>query len=610
MFVTISGTPYFAYQTWGDWEPLQWLDLVLLNWGTVVGPYGSKVLSGSNPMVRDIVEDRSTADFSILDLTHSFNFNKGQYVEILDTSLDTIFTGFIDTISQRRISPDGVVEHKLSCVDNHYLADKRLIAKAFVAPDQIEDAVTWIVNNILIDEGVNIGSIIAPTDIQAISYDYVTVSSALDDLAAYAGCTWYIDVNKRLYFVPRSTYAAAWDLTEVNGLMSNVLFESFEVYETNPEYRNQQYIRGGSAKTTLQTEYKKGDGVTTSWAVGYRIAAEPAVYVSTGGGAYVAKVMGIKGVDTGKDFYWSANDQVILQDGLGTKLTSADTLKVEYYGLYQVILSSADFTEVMDRQAIEYTTSGLNDSVRDDPLVTTQDAGLAEANSLLDHYAQIGTKVTYTTIVPGLEAGTLQHIYSDIHNIDADFLITQVEKCPMYFEDGALQNALIMYNIQAVSGPVEDYWTKVFLKMNQGVAGSSLANSTSVVLILKTLSGVATGDIWDYIVADSASDLDNAEAPSYEIGDEISYVSMWQGGSEKFRKYRVAQTGSADTGKFITTFIVSSEECNITWDTLKLYGGDTASDTFGTGDVVYSVANAYTKNSLEALQMVFTITEV
>ena len=610
MFVTISGTPYFAYQTWGDWLTSQWLDLAVLTWGDVLGPHGSKVMANSSPIVRDIVEDRSTADFSILDLSHAYDFSKGQYVEIMDIHMNTIFTGFIEAISQRRVTPDGVIEHKITCVDNHYLADKRLIAKAFVSPDTIADAVTWIVNNILVNEGVSVGSILAPTAIEAISFDYVTVSACLDDLANYASCTWYIDVNKLLYFVPRSTYAAAWDITETGDVLNNVLADSFEVFETNPEYRNQQYIRGGSAKTSLQTEIKVGDGETSSWAVGYRIAEEPDVYVSLNGAAYVAKTMGIKGVDTGKDWYWSANDQVILQDAAGTRLTSVDKLKIEYYGLYQVILSSADYVEILNRQTTEYTTSGINDAVRDDALITTQDAGLAEANALLDHYAEIGTKVTYSTVVPGLEAGTLQHIQSVIHNIDDDFLITQIEKCPIFYEDGAFQNAIIMYNVQAVSGPVEDYWTKVFLKLGQGINGASIANSTSVVLILKTFSGVATGDIWDYVVADSTFDLDSSEAPSYADGDEITYVSMWQGGSEKFRKYRVSQTGDADSGKFVTTFIISSEECNITWDTLKLYGGDTATDTFGTGDVIYSVANSYTKNSLEALQMVFTITEV
>jgi hypothetical protein len=612
MFVTISGTPYFGYLTWGDWLTTTWLDMILMTWGDVVGPRQSQVLAGSNPMVRDIVEDRSTADFSILDISHAYDFGKGQYVEIMDTNLDKIFTGFIDTVSQRRVTPGGVIEHKISCVDNHYLTDKRLLAKAFVSPDTIADAVNWIITNILADEGIAAGTITAPTAIEAISYDYVTVATALDDLAAYAGCTWFIDVNKLLYFIPRSTYAAAWDITEAGDVLSNVLAESFEVYETNPEYRNQQFIRGGSSKTDLQTEIKVGDGESSSWAVGFKIAEEPDVSVSTDGGkTYTAKTMGIKGVDSGKDWYWSANDQVILQDAMAARLAVGDLLKIEYYGLYQVILSSADFIEILDRQAVEYTTSGINDAVRDDPLVTTQDAGLNEANALLDHYAEIGTKVTYSTIVPGLEAGTLQHITSAIHNLDDDFLITQVEKCPMYFEDQDLGNALIMYNIQAVSGPVEDYWTKVFLKLNQGNAGASVSGTTSVVLALKTFSEIASGDIWDYIVADGASDSDSSEFPSYEVGDEVKYIAMYDsdGTTELFRKYRVAQTGSADSGKFVTTFIINSGECNTHWHYLKLFGGDVASDTAYTGDLVATTSHVYTKNSLEALQIVFTVTE-
>jgi hypothetical protein len=191
-------------------------------------------------------------------------------------------------------------------------------------------------------------------------------------------------------------------------------------------------------------------------------------------------------------------------------------------------------------------------------------------------------------------------------------LITQIEKVPVFYEDDDLSNALIMYNVQAVAGPVEDYWTKVFLKLNQGNAGASLANSTSVVLILKPFSGVATGDIWDYIVADGASDSDDSEFPSYEAGDEIKYVAMYDsdGTTELFRKYRVSQTGSADSGKFVTTFIINSGEGNYHYYYLKLFGGDTASDTPYSGDLVYTETTEYPKNSLEALQLVFTITEV
>jgi hypothetical protein len=611
MFVSISGTDYYAFNTWGDILPTTWATQLATTWAMVKGPRASEVMMNSGPMVRDIVEDRSTADFSILDLAHAYRFTKGEYVTILDVHLNTIFTGFIETATELRLTPDGGIEHRISCVDNHYLADKRIIATAFVAPDTVADAVNWIITNLLTEEGVTAGTIDADIELVAVSFDYVTVSEALDNLAAYAGTTWYIDIDKKLYFMPRTTVAAAWNISETGNVLTNVLVDSFSKESGNPEYRNVQYIRGGSAKTDLQTELKKGDGATTSWTVGYRIAQEPVIYVSWNGGAYELQDVGVKGVETGKDFYWSANDQVILQDGLGTKLTSVDTLKIEYYGLYQIVTSSADYAAIADRMLTEYTTSGKVESVKDDPLISDEDSGLEEANAILSHYATIGTRVSYSTTTDGIEVGTLQHITSAIHDMDDDFLVTQVEKVPVYYDDLDLNNALVQYNITAVSGPVEDYWTKVFLKMNRGTGGSTLANSSAVVLQLRSYSHTWSDpdtypDIWASAIANNTYQLDDALIPSFAIGDEVSYISLWLGGVEKFRKYRTAQART--TGHIITTFIIASAEANdITWDTVKFYGGDNASDTFGTGILVYSVAVADgSKNSLLSLQMVFT----
>jgi hypothetical protein len=625
MFVSISGTDYYAFNTWGDVLPTTWAAQLLSSWARVKGPRASQVMMNSSPMVRDLVEDRSTADFSILDLNHVYRFTKGEYVTILDSSLDTMFAGFIDTATELRLTPEGGIEHRISCIDNHYLADKRILATAFVSPSTVADAVTWIITNILAAEGVTVGTIDADIDVIAVSFDYVTASEALDQLSQYAGTTWYIDVDKKLYFIPRTTIPADWNISETGNILTNVLANSFSKESGNPEYRNVQYIRGGSAKTDPQTELKPGDGATTSWAVGYRLAEQPisiSVYYN-GSPTPTPQLVGIKGVDVGsippKDFYWSSNDQVILQDGAGVVLKgkstspayAGDILEIKYYGLYQIVTSSADYGAIADRQLVEYSTSGKVESVRDDSLITDEDSGLDEANAILAHYATIGTKVNYTTLVPGLNVGSLQHITSTIHDMDDDFLITQVEKAPMYYDDLDLENAITQYSITAVSGPVEDYWTKVFLKMNSATSGATLANSSAVVLQLRNYAHTWTDpdtypDIWDSAIADGNFQLDDALVPSFAIGDEVSYISLWKSGVEKFRKYRTAQ--SRTTGHIITTFIISSGEANtITWDTVKFYGGDNASSTLGTGTLVYSVAVADgSKNSLLSLQMVFT----
>lgn len=616
MFVSISGTDYYAFTTWGDVLPSTWATLLSTTWAMIKGPNDSQVMMGSSPMVRDLVEDRSTADFSIWDPNHAYRFTKGEYVEITDVNLDVIFNGFIETASENRITPDGGIEHRISCVDNHYLCDKRIVAKAFVS-GTVADAVHWIIDNILAktgeDEGVTDGNIVGTTPIVALSFDYVTASDALDQLAELQGCTWYIDVDKKLYFQPRTTTASAWSIAESGNILPDVLDGSFNKESGNPEYRNTQYIRGGSAKTSEQTEYKKGDGTNMSWTVGYKLAAEPKIYTNIGGAGYVQKTVGIKGVESGKDFYWSANDQVILQDGAGTPLTSADLLKIVYYGLYQIVIRSKDFAAIANRKSVEFNTSGLVERVYDDPLITDVDSGIDEANAILSHYATIGTKVNYTTLRAGIEVGTLQHITSHIHDLDDDFLITQVEKCPVYYDDLDLNNALIHYNITGVSGPVEDYWTKVFLKMNKGTAGSSVANSTSVVAQIRSYSHVWTNpepdwpDIWATSVASGAFDLSSALVPCFESGDEVTYLALWYHGAEVYRMYRTAQ--SIAVGYIYTIFIIASGEANDSpWDEVRFYGGDGASATTGSGTLIYAevLGSDDSKNNLESVQIEFT----
>lgn len=615
MFVSISGIDYYSFTTWGDILPSTWAYLLETTWGMVKGPNNSQVMMGSSPMVRDLVEDRSTADFSIWDANHTYRFDKGEYVEITDVNLEVIFTGFIETASENRITPEGGIEHRISCVDNHYLCDKRIVAKAFVS-GTVSDAIRWIVENVLAksgeNEGVTIGNIVGDTPIVALSFDYVTVSEAFDQLAELQGCTWFIDIDKKLYFQPRTTTKSSWNIEEIGTVLPNVLDNTFSKESGNPEYRNIQYIRGGSAKTSLQTEHKKGDGTNMSWTVGYKLASEPIVSVNRNGTGYVVQTVGIKGVESGKDFYWSSNDQVILQDALGTVLSSNDLLKVEYYGLYQIVIRSKDFSAIANRKAVEFNTSGLVERVFDDPLITDVDSGIDGANAMLSHYSTVGTKIYYTTLKPGIEVGTLQHITSVIHDMDDDFLITQVEKCPAYYDDFNLIDALIHYNITGVSGPVEDYWTKVFLQLNKGTAGSSVANSTSVVAQIRSYFHVWTNpdtwpDIWAISIADGNYDLANPIVPCFESGDEVTYMALWYHAHEVFRMYRTAQSSTAKS--IYSIFIIASGEANDSpWDEVRFYSGDGASAATGSGILIYKevLAANDSKNNLESVQIEFT----
>jgi hypothetical protein len=154
----------------------------------------------------------------------------------------------------------------------------------------------------------------------------------------------------------------------------------------------------------------------------------------------------------------------------------------------------------------------------------------------------------------------------------------------------------------------------VFLKLNQGTGAGSLASSTSIVLILKQFThdwaAIDTPNIWTCAVPDGKSyTVSSLEFPGFDSTTGPTYISMWTTSgpaTEVFRKYRTAQTYTAGD-KYVTTYYLSSAEANLHWDEIRIYGGEGATSTFGTGVYLYTISSSdYTKSDLEALQIVIT----
>lgn len=81
--------------------------------------------------IDDRIEARSVAYFTLVDETASDTYNKGQAVAIYDDETELCFGGFIDTSAEEYISSKTGKFYKIQCVDNHYLADKRIAAEAY-----------------------------------------------------------------------------------------------------------------------------------------------------------------------------------------------------------------------------------------------------------------------------------------------------------------------------------------------------------------------------------------------------------------------------------------------------------------------------------------------
>jgi len=172
---------------------------------------------------------------------------------------------------------------------------------------------------------IGLGALIPTAD-----YTNTYISDNINDLAKKSDYTWFFDQNLNFVFGPRVAQPAPWILQSSDQLL--LLDGPLTVDYSADLYRNEMILTGVVA-TGIKSETKIGDGTSTSWALGGEIVSPPLVYLNA-----QFKTIGIKGIDTGKDFYYTPGSNAIDQDPSGTVLQQTDTLLFQNY-TYQYITS-------------------------------------------------------------------------------------------------------------------------------------------------------------------------------------------------------------------------------------------------------------------------------
>lgn len=397
------------------------------------------VIARRSMKVNTRIEERSIADFVVVDLAGSASYARGQPIAIYDPDDTLIFGGFINTAERKPISPSGGLYHPITCMDNHYLADKRLVVESY-SSELAGDIVKDIRTKYLAAEGITIGEIQDGIEISEAIFNYIKGSEAYDALAELTGFTWFINELKKLYFIDRSTNASPWAFTRSDAIRGSKLIEG------NPLYRNRQYIRGGTGVTSLQVEDRTGDGSTEAFAMGFPLAEEPTITENE-----VEKTVGIKGLETGKHWYWSKGDNTIYaEDAPGDGVA----IQCSYKGQYPLISRADDWGGVADRKAIEGGTGIIEDIVHE----AQHESGAASTESAaakLAEYCRNAEKFIFQTHRSGLKPGQLLPVtYLPFGFSSHDMLIESV----VIRADGDL----LTYDVSAITGPAMGSWSKFF----------------------------------------------------------------------------------------------------------------------------------------------------
>ena len=381
----------------------------------------------------------------------------------------TIFCGTIDTLDDYEGDP-GYLYYNIIAVDYNQLADKKLMAASY-SSTLAGNIVSAIITAALSDEGVTAGTIEDGPVISKAVYNYIKATDALDYLKNVTGLNWNINHNKQLNFFSNASNVSPWMLTDL------VPHENFKRTRTRDQYRNKQYLRAGTGKTSVQTLEKPApapDGVSRNFVLRFPIAEKPVIYVNST--AVLSANIGVNGLDTGKDWYFSYGSNTVSQSGSAAVLTAGSTIETTYIGLYPIIAVIDEPAQISARQAIETGTSGIYESVVTEKSINENNQAIEYSEGLVLKYGVIPSIVTFDTEVPGLQAGQLLPIQKSLYGINSSFLIESVQI-------SAADSGATNYSVRCLDGSSLGGWEEWFKELLKGNR-EFVINENEVVILL------------------------------------------------------------------------------------------------------------------------------
>jgi hypothetical protein len=426
----------------------------------------------------------------MVDVTGALDITNGQPVEIYHNSV-LIFAGF--TFFPKKFNPIGTdtLFFDVECVDNHIIADRFIVAEAYVN-QTVPFIVNDLINTYLLADGVTAGIIqteeffpsntLFPNDslfpisdflLQEAKFPRVAnVSSALDELSEITGFSWYIDYDKKLYFIARNAITAPFNIQNDSAIVN------VNVREDKSRYRNRQFIRGGDNQTQLIVDEKPTpipDGISRTFVTRFPLAIKPVIKINSV--TIAPNDIGINGKDENKKFYYSIGERTITQDDAETVLILTDVIEITYRGLFPLLVVSEDSQAIADRILVEGGT-GIYEAIDTEPKISNKDLALEMAQGKLRKFTKIERELTYDTYTTGLFAGQLQIINLSKYNINnGEFLI---DRMTIEDLDG---NGTFVHSIHAVDGEAFGSWTEYFKERVKQDEKLSIKNDETLIIL-------------------------------------------------------------------------------------------------------------------------------
>lgn len=404
---------------------------------------------------------------------------------------ETIFAGQIN-----RVAVNTKYKNKkkhmmdVECTDFNALADKRQVFKIY-ENEAIGDIILDVLENFMDGEGITVGEIEGteagvgrPLIIPRAVFAYKKASVVFDELAKIGNLNWEITYDKvfNLYAQSKRHTGLLLDENQTPELLDfcdflesrptgkkGISFGNLAINWNREQLMNKQWVIGGNDTTLLRQDDIRGQAIDTGGGLeGTRtftlryILTEPKVEadgvtfavdaVKVNG---VNKTLGVRDLDTGKDFYITKGEKEIVQDESAALLEPSDLLEVSYRGLRPAVVEAKDTNSINTRRSIERRTSGIYEGVHDDEAIESVNFARIVGAGNVRRFKDIPITITWQSDRTILRPGDVFDFNCPTFGVAGQFLVDQVS-----IED--LQGKIFRYTYTCLSGEHLGGWQAFF----------------------------------------------------------------------------------------------------------------------------------------------------
>lgn len=376
--------------------------------------FNSSIAPGTNDTLQfSVLNSLGGVDNPYIDRFGALLLGQPVYLTSTDPDVGDIFGGYIDTLTTSSMPgvPNTPYCWSAQCVSYAALARRRVVPPA---TPQSWSAVTGdsvfrqIVLDYCTDDGVAVTSTTAPA-ISIAATVGANIGQLLDQVASLASddtVAWYwtVDAWRNFIFTTRTAVSAPWNVADGSDLFAGDTPYQQSIVQSHNQMANFAYAVGSQVLLNTLNVSLNGNGVAVTFNLPSEVGQAPTITLNSS-----AQTVGILGVDTGKDWYWTQGSAVITQDTGGTVLGLTDVLLVVYQPLVQAVAQSPNVASLQSLQAIEGTSAQYEHvSTVTAPITPTNLLSMAEAYQL--EYGSQATTCQLYTLRPGLATGQLQTI--------------------------------------------------------------------------------------------------------------------------------------------------------------------------------------------------------